>query len=206
MLRYLCFCLALVSTAAAHAQQQQASVRVNGGHIVGQFIPDGQPQTGPVPDPKFQQQGATPQWQQQTHQHAGNCSCGSCKRTVVGRTKQVFNKLHTTVFTTENYVTEYPVQSFNESPPACSTPKRNPCNSGGGLLPWNLGFVGCRQQQCGPMRGGNVVQTTRPIAGFGVNLFGCGGSVAITKSNGARYAGDPGYGGLGYSSQPVRPW
>ena len=176
MLRYLCFCLALVSTAAAHAQQQQASVRVNGGHIVGQFIPDGQPQTGPVPDPKFQQQGATPQWQQQTHQHAGNCSCGSW------------------------------VQSFNESPPACSTPKRNPCNSGGGLLPWNLGFVGCRQQQCGPMRGGNVVQTTRPIAGFGVNLFGCGGSVAITKSSGARYAGDPGYGGLGYSSQPVRPW
>lgn len=136
-MKCLALCLALVgATTSAYGQnQQQASVPVNGGRVVGVFIPDGQ--IAPAPDPAFRE-----------HQHHG---------------------------------------------PVCIRRVCPPC--WWGLPPWNQGFVGYRPPLC-------LVQRT-PIAGFGVNVFGIGGSVAVTKS---RYYGDPGYGGLGYPSQPVRPW
>lgn len=120
-------CLALVSTTTAFGQQQ-ASVQVSGGRIVGQFIPDGQP-SGPTIDPGFQQPVIVQPQQQHPHQHqhGPGCSCGQCKRTVVGRTRQVYNKLHTTEVTVVHSVTEYPVQSFNEMPAPCPTQQRVPC-------------------------------------------------------------------------------
>lgn len=161
MRRSLFLCLALVSaTTVAYGQQQQASVRVEGGQVVGQFIPDNQPEPdGYVPIQRRQVQ--PPQASVHQHQHAHNCTCGQCKRTVVGRTRQVFAKTHVTVVTTEHSVIEHPVQSFNESPAPCPTQQRNPClpnpcirqgvsssRPAGVLASWDTDFRGYRPQQC----------------------------------------------------------
>lgn len=157
MFRLVCFCLALVSGGVA-CGQQQASVPVQGGRIVGVFVPDGQ-QIAPAADPAFQQPAVVQQ------RHAGNCGCPVCKRTVVGKTKQVFSKTHTTVVTTEHFIDEHPVQFFNEMPrPANPCPPKDPCirqgtsgiRSSGVLASWDTGFRGYRPQQCPPnqQRGG----------------------------------------------------
>lgn len=135
MLRSLCFCFALVSASVAFGQQR---IQLPNGQT-GTFVADGQ-QIAPTVDPNFQQPAVV-----QQRQHASNCSCQTCKRTLVGKTKQVFSKTHTTVVTTEHFVDEHPVQFFNESP--CPTPQRNPnppqnpCaqpqRQGGGLPAWN---------------------------------------------------------------------
>lgn len=210
-LMFLCFVLVGVTT--AYGQSQQASVSVNGGRVVGVFVPDGQ--SGPVPDPAF---GQSTQQQVVPHQHAGNCGCPVCRRRVLSQNTQVFERSKTIREYTEIKKTvveeEHPPRTFSPQP-SCPAPQRDPCpprnpcaqpHGPTGLVPWNYGFAGYRQQ-CPPRGwGGPVAQTARPIAGFGVNVFGIGGSVAVTKSSGARYAGDPGYGGFGYPSQPVRQW
>jgi hypothetical protein len=163
-------CLALMSaTTAFGQQQQQASVRVSGGTIVGQFIPDGgSPEPdGYVPIQQVQPQQGGVQQHQHSHQHAHNCTCQQCKRTVVGRTRQVYAKTHMTVVTTEHSVIEHPVQSFNESPAPCPTQQRVPCprnpcvqpgirtsNTGGLASSWDANFRGYQPQQHQQQRGG----------------------------------------------------
>lgn len=223
-MRSLAFlCLALVGTAtAAYGQQgQQASVRVNGGTIVGQYVPDGQGQAAPMPDPAFQQPVYQGQQQApfQGHQHSGGCGCPVCRREVVSqKSKTVEQSFTVRTYTTvnETVVKEFHPErvTHNNPQPQCPPPQRNPCppqdpcaqprNSGGGLVPWNQGFVGYRQQQCAPRGGfGPAPQATRPIVGFGVNIFGVGGSVAITKSSG--YV-PPAYAQSGYSVGGNHPW
>ncbi len=189
LVRSLCLCLVLTGATTAFGQQQQVSVQVEGGRVVGQYIPDNQPE----PDgyvPIQQRQAQSPQGsvqQQHQHQHAHNCTCGQCKRTVVGRTRQVFAKTHMTVVTTEHSVIDHGVQSFNESPAPCPTPQRNPCpprnpcaqpgvrigTTGGLATSWDTGFQGYRGGCQLPMRsgfgGGNLLTVN---AGFGVLGYG----------------------------------
>ncbi len=213
--RLICLCCALVSTTTAFGQQgQQASVRVNGGTIVGQFIPDGQ-QITPVTDPSFQQPVVV-----QQNQHAHNCSCKVCKRTLVGKTKQVFSKTHSTVITTEHFVDEHPVQFFNESPPIRQNPcpPQDPClqqrqggggHPSGGLVAWDNGFRGYRPLQCPPgqqpirngfasssRRNGNLVAVNS-----GFSLFGFGPQVNVRVGHEV-----PPYAQSGYSYGGNHPW
>lgn len=188
MFRSMCFCLALVCTMTAFGQQrQQVSVQVNGGRIVGEFVPDGQQVAPPVVV--------------QQHQHVSNCSCVKCKRAVAGKTKQVFSETRTTVVTTEHFVDEHPVQFFNESPPVRPTPQRNLCppqnpcvqprQSGGGLIPWNQGFVGYQPQRqcCPPWRqpihnGFSGRQGGRSVAvNGGFSLFGFGPQINMSAGH-----------------------
>ena len=196
--RSLCLCLVLTGATTAFGQQQ-ASIQVNGGRIVGQFIPDGQP-SGPTIDPGFQQPVIVqPQQQQHSHQHGAGCTCGQCQRTVVGRTTQIFAKTHMTKVTTEHSVITHPVQSFNESPAPCPTQQRVPCpppcqtqqrhlhqpqnlcghqqgmhgNTRGIASPWDTNFPGYqgggRQQMRSALGGGNLLTVN---AGFGVLGYG----------------------------------
>lgn len=165
--RSLCLCLVLTGATTAFGQQQQVSVQVEGGRVVGQYIPNGPPEPdGYVPIQQVQPPQGGVQQHQHSHQHAHNCTCQQCKTTVVGRTRQIYRKLHTTEVTVVSSVTEYPVQSFNESPAPCPTPQRNPCprnpcaqpgmrgNTGGIARQWDADFRGYQPQQYQQQRGG----------------------------------------------------
>lgn len=202
-------CLALVGATTAYGQNQRTSVRVNGGTVIGQFVPDGQQPSGPMPDPAFQQPVYQSQ-QQAVPQHAGGCGCPVCARRVLSQQTRERSKTIREITTVTVVEEEHPMRVYNAQPP-CSTPQRNPCppqdpcaqsrNSGGGLVPWNQGFVGYRQPPCAPRGGfGPVQQGTRPVVGFGVNIFGIGGSVAVTKTTSGGYP--PAYAQSGYN----QPW
>lgn len=214
MFKLMCFCCALVSANVAFGQQQQRG-QVNGVQGTYVFVPDSQRQIAPTVDPAFQQptyqeqQTVVPRQQvvvQQGHQHAGNCGCPICKRTLLQRSKAVKSKTITEVVTTEVFQDEHPVQFFNESPPPqiqqnqCQP--RNPC-----IQPRNSGGMG----PYGPRFTPSFVASAPVQKQCCVNLLGL---VRISATSGPagyaggqqRYYGDSGYGGLGYSSQPVRPW
>ena len=208
MKSFMFLCLAFVGATTAYGQQgQQASVRVSGGTIVGQFIPDGgQPEVDEYV-PIQQRQAQSPQGSvQHQHQHAHNCTCGQCKRTVVGRTRQVFAKTHMTVVTTEHSVIEHPVQSFNESPAPCPTQQRVPCprnpcaqpgirtgNTGGLASSWDTRFDGYdprryQQQQRGGLFG-NL--SNRPLISANANMAVLGYGPRMSVSVGPMQALPP---------------
>lgn len=195
MLRSLCFCFALVSASVAFGQQR---IQLPNGQT-GTFVADGQ-QIAPTADPNFQQPVVV-----QQRQHASNCSCQTCKRTLVGKTKQVFSKTHTTVVTTEHFVDEHPVQFFNESPPACPTPQRNPCppqnpcvqpqRQSGGLQAWNQGVLTyaewCAQQRQRQSRNGLFPNWGgRPLVAVnaGVSVAGFGPQLNVSVGHQPPYA------------------
>ena len=125
--RSLCLCLVLTGATTAFGQQQQVSVQVEGGRVVGQYIPNGPPEPdGYVPIQQVQPPQGGVQPQQHSHQHGAGCTCGQCQRTVVGRTTQIFTKTHMTKVTTEHSVIDHGVQSFNESPPPACPPQQQP--------------------------------------------------------------------------------
>lgn len=212
-------CLALVSGTTAYGQQQQASVRVNGGTVVGQFIPDGQGQQSlPMPDPAFQQ----PTYQGQRHD--SHCNCEVCRRRILSREVQVESKTikRETVVTVieETHPTvrrALPVQQ-QMAPDPCVRPQnlcppQDPClRQGGGARPsvglaqWDTDFRGYRPQQCPPgqqpirngfsgRQGGSLVAVNG-----GFSLFGFGPQVnANVGRQPPPYAqsgyGQPWYGG-----------
>ena len=175
---------AIVACATGSAFAQQRVQLPNGA--TGTFVPDGGgQQLPPAPDPNFQQQPA----------HQGGCGCPVCSRRVLSQQVRERSKTIREITTVTVVEETHPDRIINNAPPPNPCPPQNPCaqprNSGGGLVPWNQGFVGYRQPQCGsrgPAYGGQA-PVTRPIIGFGVNVCGIGGSVAITKSTGAAYVG-----------------
>lgn len=216
MFRSFFFCLALVGASTAFGQQRAT---LNG--VEGTFFPAAHGPT-PVADPMFQQ---PVQQRQQTvvqeHQHASNCGCPVCKRTLLQKNKTVKSKIITEVVTTEVFQDDLPVQFFNESPPPAVV-SRNPCppkdpciqhrHGGGSVLPvWHTGLA-YRPQPCSPrpMPPFIVARPVQPVQKqCSVNLFGLLRVSATSGPSGyvqQRYYGDPGYGGFGYPSQPVRPW
>ncbi len=121
---FMFLCLALAGATTAFGQQPRGQENGVPGTYV--FVPDGQ-QIAPAIDPRFQQPVVVQPHQHQ-QRHADNCACQECKRTVVGRTTQIFAKTHMTKVTTEHSVIDHGVQSFNESsPPACPPQQRPLC-------------------------------------------------------------------------------
>ena len=211
MMRCLIFlCFALVGVTTAFGQQgQQASVRVSGGTIVGQFVPDGQ-QIAPQVDPAFQQQQVIVQ----SHQHGGGCGCPVCARRVLSQQTRERSKTIREITTVIVIEETHPTRVINTLVPQdpCIRQGGGAARSSTGLASWDTGFRGYRsQQRCPPnqLRGIFSSWSGQPLVAINAGVA-VKGFDAQTKGSvgggGTPYVGDPGYGGLGYSSQPVRPW
>lgn len=197
-------CLALAGATTAFGQNYPQEVRVPGGRLVQTFVPDGTP-IAPQ-QPVYQQpQTVIPHG----HQHAGNCGCPVCKRTLVGRTKEIYSETHTTIVTKENYIDKHPVQFFNEFPSPAAVP-RNPCppqdpclrQGGGGrpsvgLAQWDTGFRGYRPQQS------YGYAQNRQLIGF--NFLGLTVGFNGNAGVGAGYGNAP-YQSSGYGYSGNQPW
>ena len=192
MVRSLCFCMALVSAGVAYGQQ--TSVQVQGGRIIGTFVPDGQ--ISLIPDPMFQ----APQQQS----HAGNCWCQVCQRRILSQQTRERSKTIREITTVTVVEETHPSRIINNpqsvaNPYSPQNPYAQPRNSGV-LPPWNQGvltYAQWRQQQCAPRQrrtffGMPIVSVNAGVSvvGFGPQINASVGRVPPYAQSGHNYGGN----------------